>query len=236
MSDNNKTPWAAAIGGGIIGSLLTAGALVLAGPSLIGERMVRQALVANPQMLVEAGEALRDQQFAQTLQPIRASLERPYYSSWKGAAKPDVTLTYFYDYACGYCRMSNPDLERLLKEDQGLRVVYRELPILGPESVHAARVSLAASKVGKFKEYHDALYAAGRPGSETIAVAARAAGVAAEPANDPAQEAELKANMTLASQLGATGTPLFIVGDQVMNSAVGYDALKAAVEAARKKG
>ena len=235
MSDNNKTPWAAAIGGGIIGSLLTAGALVLAGPSLIGERMVRQALVANPQMLVEAGEALRGQQFAQTLQPIRASLERPFYSSWKGAAKPDVTLTYFYDYACGYCRMSNPDLERLLKEDQGLRVVYRELPILGPESVHAARVSLAASKVGKFKEYHDALYAAGRPGSETIAVAARAAGVASEPANDPAQEAELKANMTLASQLGATGTPLFIVGDQVMNSAVGYDALKAAVEAARKK-
>jgi protein-disulfide isomerase len=235
VSDNNKTPWAAAIGGGIIGSLLTAGALVLAGPSLIGERMVRQALVANPQMLVEAGEALRGQQFAQTLQPIRASLERPFYSSWKGAAKPDVTLTYFYDYACGYCRMSNPDLERLLKEDQGLRVVYRELPILGPESVHAARVSLAASKVGKFKEYHDALYAAGRPGSETIAVAARAAGVASEPANDPAQEAELKANMTLASQLGATGTPLFIVGDQVMNSAVGYDALKAAVEAARKK-
>jgi protein-disulfide isomerase len=228
-------PWAAAIGGGIVGSLLTAGALVLAGPSLIGDRMVRQALIANPQMLVEAGEALRVQQFAQTLQPIRASLERPFYSSWKGAAKPDVTLTYFYDYACGYCRMSNPDIDRLVNEDKGLRVVYRELPILGPESVHAARVSLAASKAGKFKEYHDALYAAGRPGSDTIAVAARAAGVAAEPANDPAQEAELKANMTLASQLGATGTPLFIVGDRVMNSAVGYDVLKAAVDAARKK-
>jgi protein-disulfide isomerase len=227
-------PWAVAIGGGLIGSLLTAGALVLAGPSLMGERMVRQALVANPHMLVEASEALRDEQFAQTLQPLRASLERPFHSSWKGAARPDVTLTYFYDYACGYCRTSNPDIERLLKEDKGLRVVYRELPILGPESVHAARVSLAASKIGKFKEYHDALYAAGRPGSDTIALAARAAGVAPEPANDPAQEAELKANLSLASQLGATGTPLFIVGNRVMNAAVGYDALKAAIKAARK--
>ena len=234
MSDNNKKPWVAAIGGGLIGSLLTAGTLVLAGPSLMGERMVRQALVANPHMLVEASDALRDEQFAQTLQPLRASLERPFHSSWKGAAKPDVTLTYFYDYACGYCRTSNPDIERLLKEDKGLRVVYRELPILGPESVHAARVSLAASKIGKFKEYHDALYAAGRPGSDTIALAARAAGVAPEPANDPAQEAELKANLSLASQVGATGTPLFIVGNRVMNAAVGYDALKAAIEAARK--
>ena len=236
MSDSNKTPWIAAIGGGVVGAALTAGALILAGPSLFGERMVRDAILANPEMLVEAGEALRDQQYAQTLDPIRASVERPFYSSWKGAEKPDVTLTYFYDYACGYCRQSNPDIERLLKEDKGLRVVYRELPILGPDSLAAARVSMAASKVGKFAAYHDALYAAGRPSPETIALAARAAGVPAQPAADPAQEAELKANMTLAGQLGATGTPLFVVGDRVINAAVGYDALKDAVKAARTKG
>ena len=236
MSENNRTPWIAAVGGGVVGAALTAGALVLAGPSLLGDRIVREALIANPEMLVEAGNALRERQFAETLNPIRASVERPFYSSWKGAEKPEVTLTYFYDYACGYCRQSNPDIERLLKEDKGLRVVYRELPILGPDSVAAARVSLAASKVGKFAAYHDALYAAGRPSPETIALAARAAGVAAQPANDPAQEAELKANMTLASQLGATGTPLFIVGDRVINAAVGYDALKEAVKAAKSKG
>jgi protein-disulfide isomerase len=198
--------------------------------------MVRDTLVSKPEIIVEAGEALRDKQYAEALQPIRASLERPFYSSWKGAAKPEVTLTYFYDYACGYCRQSNPDIERLLKEDKGLRVVYREFPILGPDSVAAARVSLAASKAGKFTQYHDALYAAGRPGPDTIALAAKSAGVPAQPTEDPAQEAELRANMTLASQLGATGTPLFVVGDRVINAAVGYDALKAAVESARKKG
>ena len=234
MSESGKSPWGAAIGGGIVGAALTAGAMMLAGPSLFGERMVRDALLSNPEMIMEAGDALRDKQFAQTLAPIRASLETPFHSSWKGAAKPDVTLTYFFDYACGYCRQSNPDIERLIAEDKGLRVIYRELPILGPDSVAAARVSLAASKAGKFVQYHDALYAAGRPGPDTVAIAARAAGVAPQPANDPAQEAELRANMGLASQLGATGTPLFVVGDRVINSAVGYEGLKEAIKAARK--
>jgi protein-disulfide isomerase len=217
-----------------VGAVLTAGALMLAGPSLFGQRMVRDALLSNPEMIIEAGDALRDKQYAQTLAPIRASLETPFHSSWKGAAKPEVPLTYFFEYSCGYCRQSNPDIERLLAEDKGLRVVYRELPILGPDSVAAARVSLAASKAGKFVQYHDALYAAGRPGPDTIAIAARVAGVAAQPVDDPAQEAELRANMGLASQLGATGTPLFVVGDRVINSAVGYEGLKDAIKAARK--
>ena len=234
MNESGKSPWGAAIGGGIVGAALTAGAMMLAGPSLFGQKMVREALLSNPEMIMEASDALRDKQYAQTLAPIRASLETPFHSSWKGAAKPDVTLTYFFDYACGYCRQSNPDIERLIAEDKGLRVIYRELPILGPDSVAAARVSLAASKAGKFVQYHDALYAAGRPGPDTVAIAARAAGVAPQPANDPAQEAELRANMGLASQLGATGTPLFVVGDRVINSAVGYEGLNEAIKAARK--
>jgi protein-disulfide isomerase len=209
--------------------------LFIAGPSLLGNRIVRDALVANPEMLIEAGNSLRERQFAESLKPIRASIERPYYSSWKGAEKPDVTMTYFFDYACGYCRQSNPDIERLVKEDKGLRVVYRELPILGPESVAAARVSLSASKAGKFGAYHDALYAAGRPSQQTITLAAKAAGVPAAPMDNAEQEAELKANMAFASQLGATGTPLFVIGDRVINAAVGYDALKEAVTAARSK-
>ena len=236
MSDSLRTPWIAAIAGGMIGAVLTVGGLALAGPSLFGERIVREALISHPEMLMEASQALREKQYAQTLEPIRASLERPFYSSWKGAEKPEVTLTYFYDYACGYCRQSNPDIERLLKEDKGLRVVYREFPILGPESIAAARVSLTASKAGKFAAYHDALYAAGRPTQETITAAAKAAGIPAVPMDDAIQEAEIKANMAIASQLGATGTPLFVIGDRVINAAVGYDALKEAVAAARKKG
>ncbi len=233
MTDQAGSRWGAAIGGGIVGAALTAIGLMLAAPT-IGERLVRQAMLAHPDILIETSDALRDRQYAPTLAAARSQIETPFHSSWKGAAKPDVVLAYFYDYACAYCRRSNPDLERLLAEDKGLRIVYRELPILGPASIAASRVALAASKAGKFAVFHDALYAAGQPSPETIAAAAAAAGVAPAPTDAPDQEAELKRNFTVAGQLGATGTPLFIVGDRVMNSAVGYDALKKAVADARR--
>ena len=235
MSETGSA-WGVAIGGGVIGAALTAMALVLAGPSLIGERMVRQAMLAHPDILVEASDALRDRQYAPTVDAQRASIETPFHSGWKGAAKPDVTLTYYYDYACGYCRKSNPDIARLLAEDKGLRVVYRELPILGPESLAASRVALAASKAGKFLAFHDALSAAGRPTAQAVAAAAAVAGVAGQPQDATDQEAELKRNFDVAGKLGATGTPLFIVGDRVINSAVGYEVLRDAIKDARSTG
>jgi len=222
--------------GGLTGAVLTAGFLFLAAPQLLGPRLVREALTSQPEMLLEGQDALRDRQYAPILAASRAALETPFGSSWKGAAKPDVTIAYFFDYACGYCRKSNPDLDRLLAEDKGLRVVYREFPILGPDSVAAARASLAASKAGRFARFYQAMYEAGRPNPESIATAGNAAAVTPDQARDPAIEAELQKNYQLAGQLGATGTPLFIVGDRVLNSAVGYDMLKKAVADARAKG
>ena len=219
----------------MIGSLLTAAVLFFAIPSMLSSKIVRQGLLADPKILPDAVDALRDAQYAPVLAANRAAIETPFASSWRGSAKPDVTLVEFFDYACPYCKASNPAVDRLLKEDKDLRLVYRELPILGPDSVTAARLSLEASKLGRFAKFHDTLWAAGRPAPETNAAAAQAAGIAPEPKEDPLIEAELKRNFQLAGQLGATGTPLFVVGDRVLNGAVGYDALKQAIEAARKK-
>jgi len=224
----------AALAGGVVGSLVTA-ALLFAFAPQIGSRIVRQGLLADPQILSDTVDALRDSQYSPVLEANRAALETPFASSWRGSAKPDVTLVEFFDYACPYCKSSNPSVDRLLAEDKGLRVVYRELPILGPDSVTAARLSLAASKLGRFNQFHDALWEAGRPAPETNAAAASAAGIAPEPGNDPAVEGELKRNFQLAGQLGATGTPVFVIGNKVMNGAVGYEALKAAIAEARKK-
>lgn len=221
--------------GGLIGAIVVAAILIFAAPQLVGSRLVRAGIMADPQVLVDASDALRDRQYAPVLSQHRAEIETPFGTSWKGASKPDVVLVEFYDYACQYCKASNPDLERLLKEDPGLRIVYRELPILGPESVAAARLSLAASKAGRFVQFHDALWEAGRPSSETIAIASEAAGIPAEPTQSPDIEGELNKNFQLAGVLGATGTPLFVVGDRVLNSAVGYDVLKKAIDDAREK-
>ena len=235
MTSGRGASFGAAALGGLIGAALIVGLLMFAAPQLVGKRMVREALLSDPQILVDAADALRDSQYAPTLNANRAALETPFASSWKGAAKPDVVLVEFFDYACPWCKASNPHVARLVKEDKGLRVVYRELPILGPDSVVAARLSLAASKAGRFNQFHDALFAAGRPGPETVAIAAQTAGIANIAPNDPAIEAELKRNFQIAGQLGATGTPLFIVGDRVMNTAAGYDALKKAIADARAK-
>ncbi len=134
-------------------------------------------MLADPQILPDTADALRDAQYAPVLEANRMAIEAPFGSSWKGAAKPDVTLVEFFDYACPYCKVSNPAVDRLLQEDKGLRVVYRELPILGPDSVTAARLSLAASKAGRFAKFHDTLWATGRPAPATIAVASSAAGI-----------------------------------------------------------
>jgi len=224
-----------AVIGGVIGSLLTAALLIFAMPQFVAGRIVRQGMLHDPQILPDTADALRDAQFAPVLAANRTALETPFGSSWKGAAKPDVTLVEFFDYACPYCKASNPAIDRLLQEDKGLRVVYRELPILGDNSVAAARLSLAASKAGRFAKFHDTLWAAGRPAPETIALASSAAGIPPQPAKDPAVEAELRRNFQLAGQLGATGTPLFVVGDRVTNSAVAYDTLKKMIAEAREK-
>jgi protein-disulfide isomerase len=226
---------AAAVAGGVIGSLLTAALLFFAIPSMLSSRIVRQGMLADPKILTDAADALREAQYEPVLAGNRAAIETPFGSSWKGAAKPEVTLVEFFDYACPYCKASNPAVDRLIKEDKGLRVVYRELPILGPDSVTAARLSLQASKLGRFAQFHDTLWNAGRPAPETIATASGAAGISPQPQEDPAVEAELKRNFQLAGQLGATGTPLFVIGDRVMNGAVGYDMLKEAIAAARAK-
>jgi protein-disulfide isomerase len=208
--------------------------MLFAAPQYLSSRIVRQGMLDDPQILSDTVDALRDMQYAPVLAANRGAIETPFGSSWRGAAKPDVTLVEFFDYACPYCKASNPYVDRLLKEDGGLRVVYRELPILGPDSLTAARLSLQASGSGRFAQFHDTLWAAGRPAPETIAKAAQAAGISPVPQKIPAVEVELRRNYELAGRLGATGTPLFVVGNRVMNGAVGYETLKQAIAAARK--
>ena len=240
MNDTTRAPerrgtFGAALAGGLIGAALMAALMFFAAPGVLSSKIVRSGLIADPQILSDAADALRDAQYAPLLAANRAVIETPFGNSWKGAAKPEVTLVEFYDYACPYCKASNPAVDRLLKEDKGLRVVYRDLPILGPDSVTAARLSLEASKLGRFAQFHDALWAAGRPAADTNGAAARSAGIDPTPSQDPAIDAELNRNLKLAGELGATGTPLFVVGDRVLNGAVGYDTLKAAIDKARSR-
>ncbi len=197
------------------------------------ERIVHDYILAHPEIIPEAVKRLHEREAAKAVDAQRARYETPFAGAWAGAENGDVVLVEFFDYACGFCRAAHPDIARLLKEDKGLKVVWRELPVLGEDSVAAAQASLAAAKQGRFRAFHDRLFAAGRPDAAAIAAARQAAGVTAAPS--PEFQREIEQNYALARAINASGTPTFVIGDRVIQGAVGYQALKDAIAEARKK-
>jgi protein-disulfide isomerase len=199
------------------------------------EKIVHDYILANPEILPEAMEKLRDREIAKVVKANRKAIETPFAGAWEGAADADVTVVQFFDYNCGFCRSSMADIDTLLAADKRIRVVYREFPVLGPDSENAARVSLAAAKAGKYAAFHRAVYAAGQPEPRAVERIAKGLGINLAFAADPAAQAEIDANLTLARPLGMSGTPSWVIGDKVLSGAVGYDALKQAVAAARAR-
>ena len=200
---------------------------------LVSGPLVRDYLLHHPEVIEEGLQRLQEQRYASVIDANRAALETPYGGAWAGAKNGDVVLVEFFDYACGFCRKSNADLDRLLKDDPKLKIVWRDWPVLGPDGEAAAKASLAAAAAGRFKPFHDALFAAGRPAGTAVAAAERAAGLASAPPPRDA-DGELARNYDLARAIAANGTPTFVIGDKVLRGAVGYDALKAAIAEARQ--
>jgi len=203
------------------------------------EAIVRDYILQNPEIITDAVTILRQRDTLRKLESVKAEVTAPFPGAVLGNPDGDVTLIEFSDYACGYCRASLNDVRKLISEDKGLRIVVRELPILSEESGEAARWALAAAKQGKYAAFHDAMYAAGRPGKISIDAAARKAGLDIDAARSfaagDAAKAEVARNIQFAQTLGFGGTPSWIVGDQLLEGAVGYDALKKAIAAARAK-
>jgi protein-disulfide isomerase len=203
------------------------------------EAIVRDYILKHPEIIPEAMDRLRDQQTAKAIGASRAALETPFGGAWAGNPKGDVTLVMFTDYSCGFCKASAPDIDTLLASDPKLKVVWREIPVLGPRSETAARVALAVARRGaNYPAFHRALFAAQAPDTPALAKAARTAGAdpatMAREAGAPEIAREIDANLALAGRLGVSGTPAFVVGNRMLSGAVGHDVLKQAIEAARK--
>jgi protein-disulfide isomerase len=204
------------------------------------EKLIRAYILEHPEIITEAVDILQKRDALARLKSAGDKITTVFPGAEAGNPDGDVTLVEFTDYNCGYCRSSVADVQRLLKSDGNIRLVYRELPILSETSRDAALWALAAAKQGKHKAFHDAMFSGGRPDAQTIRAAANKAGVnlaAAEKfVSSPEAMAEIKSNLEVMQQIGFNGTPTFIVGDQILEGAVGVDALKTAVANARNKG
>lgn len=164
-------------------------------------------------------------------------------SAVAGNPNGDVNVVAFFDYNCPYCRKDVPALNKLITEDGNVRLVLKELPVLGPDSVDATRLVLAARKQGKEHALHQRLI--GTPGRVNKARALRlAAGLGLdtvrleEDMDDPEITATILENMRLAKQLGVRGVPFYLVGDRVVSGGGGdfYAALTAEVANIRRNG
>jgi protein-disulfide isomerase len=204
-------------------------------------------LRAHPEVIVEALNALEareqaaaEERVATTLATRRAELVSDPDSFVAGNPVGDVTIVEFFDYRCPYCKRIHPVIVELLDGDRGIRFVYKEWPILGPDSVFAARLAIAAGKRGKYKAVHDALMSArGELTADAALALAASVGLDAEALKQDvaAQTAEVdaifKRNYDLAAALDITGTPGFVVGETVIHGA-DPDALAAAIAEARE--
>lgn len=227
---------AASIGGGLVGGL----AVALAGPELglgaTSPAAVRQALASDPAMIPDAMDLMRSNDRSAAVAANAQALRTPFRNAVAGDPDGDVTVVEFFDYACGFCKRSQPAVAALLRDDAKVRVVYRELPILGEPSLTAATASLKAAGTPRYLAFHDALFARD---VTAVEAAAKAAGLppsrlSGQP--DAAERAEITRNVSLAQALGVSGTPAWVIGDQVLDGALDEAALKAAVAEARAKG
>jgi protein-disulfide isomerase len=239
--------WAAGLG---MGLTIATVAVTLAGRSITApspaaggamEAAVKNAILANPEVIPEAINRLQQREVEKLLASNREAIETPFAGAWTGARDADVVLVEFFDYNCPYCRQSVADVERLLAEDPKLKVVYRDMPVLGPESERFARASLSAAEQGRYRGfYSNAFRGQGALNQERLIRTVRAAGLneakVAADLSSKAIEAEIRKNLDLGRALGLTGTPSYVVGDQILSGAVGFEELKAAIAQAREAG
>ncbi|WP_084356169.1 DsbA family protein [Novosphingobium lentum] len=202
------------------------------------EGLVRAYILDHPEIIPEAVDKLRQREAQAQIAPMRGALETPFPGAVLGNPAGKLTLVEFTDFACTFCRRSVGDLDALIAANPDLRVVVRELPIIAPASLPAARMALAAAAQGKYPAYHKAMFAGAAPDAASIDAAGTAAGLDLSAARTfaatPQAQAELSHNLDMARQLGIEGTPAWIVGERLLRGAVGREALQQAIEAARK--
>ena len=212
------------------------------------EQIIHDYLIAHPEVVVEALKANDAKAKAAEEADTRAQIAKYQDELLRDAASPiggnpagDVTIVEFFDYRCPYCKQVEPTLEALLKEDPGIRVVYKEFPILGPPSLIASEVSLAALKQSsqKYARLHAILLSTkAELSQDTILKAAESVGLdMAKLKTDMTSkeiQALIKRNYDLADALKIAGTPAFIIGTTLSPGAVDLATLRKMVADARK--
>jgi len=212
------------------------------------ETMIHDYLMSHPEVIVQSVKGAQQADEAQAATATRQAIKARHAELYSdptspvgGNPKGDVTIVEFFDYRCPYCKAIEPTLETLLKEDGKLRIVYKEFPILGPASVYASRVALAAHHQHKYAAFHKRMMAQkGQIDDAVVLETAAAAGldvarIKAE-MNAPDIDRIIKADYALADAINVQGTPAFVIGDTLVPGVADIGDLRKLIAEARQGG
>ena len=206
---------------------------------------VRQALHDDPSILrdalaaMQADDAARqDASNAGAIAAQHAALVADPADAVAGNPGGDVTVVEFYDPRCPYCRQMLPVMATLLQTDPQVRLVFKDIPILGPASVLEARALLAAQRQGRYVPFQEAImHSMATPTAASLRVEAERQGMDGarfeRDMADPATQARLDKNLHLAAALHVDGTPALVIGSRMIPGAIDLPELQQAVAAAR---
>ncbi|MDD3181453.1 MAG: DsbA family protein [Alphaproteobacteria bacterium] len=211
------------------------------------EDIVRELITKKePEMIIHAAQTVQERMEKETSAKGQKSVEKNLdkivndpSSPVGGNPKGDITIVEFFDYSCGYCKMAQQTVEKLLDEDKNIRFVYKELPILGTNSLVASKAGIASMSQNKYVKFHQALMTSKSPLNESsIMEIAKEVGMDTDKLKKDMESEKtgnlIKANLTMAKEIGAQGTPTFIVGGKLFPGAVSLEQMKQAIESARQ--
>ncbi len=206
------------------------------------EKIVKDYIMGNPQVILDSvsdyQKKARTERMSEGLKKNKDLLLKDQEAPAAGNLQGDITVVEFFDYNCGYCKHAFPEVKALIEKDKNVRVVFREFPILGPTSLTASKWALAAHKQKKYFEFHAALMGNKSPiTDEALEKLAKDTGLdVAQMKKDvagPDVLAQVEKSRRLAESLGLTGTPAFVIGDEVVPGAIQLDGTEKLVAKAR---
>ena len=203
------------------------------------KKMIRNYILEYPEIIPEAVEVLRSRQNISRIKDSQNLLYNDGYSFVAGNKNGDVTLVEFYDYNCGYCKQVPDVLARLIEEDKNLKVIFKELPILAETSQFASVAAMASMKQGKFSKFHSAMMKNKRALTENLILKiATDSGIDKAQLlidmEDPKIEENIMKTKYLVQNIGISGTPGFVIGNQIIPGFIPYEKLKAIITKERE--
>lgn len=213
-------------------------------------QIVREYLLANPELMVEVQQALQAKEEAQAVARIEQTLSEAGETLFNdpidpvfGNADGDVTVVEFFDYNCGFCRRGLPDMEFILANDKNVKFVLKEFPIFGPNSTAVHTVAMAFHSIApeKYYDYHVKMMRQDGQIDENRALEiAEGEGIDMDALKASMKNPDILNSFqqtdTLAGGLGITGTPSYVVGDEILVGALGKDVIIEKIDNYRKCG